>query len=130
MTEPVINEILDTINERVRGARLIDWIHNSPGIIVDEATALATSCKAFDIGEGKKMYFSSGIIGAMDPDQVEKYCKGITEEESPALKERVSKFRKASDICVSECEILPKGERLECRLTCMSKELKKHGIVC
>lgn len=130
MVQPVIDKILEGFEETIRGARLIDWIHNSPGILVDEATAKATPCKTFDIGKGKKLYFSKGIIGALDEDQIETYCKGMIAEESPELRERVEKFRSASDVCVTECEILPKGERLDCRLSCMGRELRKRGIPC
>ncbi|GAH19166.1 unnamed protein product, partial [marine sediment metagenome] len=38
---------------------------------------------------------------------------------------RVEKFREASDVCVEECKDLPKGEKLDCRLRCMGRELEK-----
>lgn len=129
MAQSVIDNLLETIEERLQGARLIDWVaHESPGILVNPTRAEADPvCKCYDI-DGKSLCFHVGVIGGLDESQKHTYCKQIISEESPELKERVSKFREASQACVTECSILPKGERLSCRLSCMSRELAQRGI--
>jgi len=124
-----LDSLLESFEERVRGARLIDWIaHESPGILVNPARAEADPvCKCYGI-DGKSLCFHAGVIGGLDESQKSAYCKTIHTEESPELKERVRKFREASDVCVQECVTLPKGERLGCRLSCMSRELEKRGL--
>lgn len=128
MAQSIIDNLLETLEEKLLGARLIDWVaHESPGILVNPSRAEADPvCKCYDI-DGK-LCFKSGIVGALDDSQKRAYCKQIITEESPELKQRVNKFREASNVCVEECAILPKGEKLSCRLSCMSKELEKRGI--
>jgi len=97
----------------------------SPGIVVNEA--LTGSCRCHDIGEGKKLCFSKGIIGTLSQPQREKYCK--TEISVPdGMKARIERFRAAATEAHKKIEALPKGERLEPWLVEMGKELRARGI--
>jgi len=44
------------------------------GIVRNEEKALATPCHGYDLGEGKKMLWSSGVIGTLSLPEQEKYC--------------------------------------------------------
>lgn len=101
----------------------IVYIHGSPGVVVDEATARNTSCTCYG-----PICFSRGIIGALSESQKEWACNPRIEAKSPGMERRLKNWREAVSICKAEIEAIPKGERLEPWLSCMSRELPKHGI--
>lgn len=133
MAQSVIDSLLEGIEKRTRGARLIDWIGGaeeaSPGIELkpSEIIELDPVCKCFDI-DGE-LCFHSGIVGGLSKRQKSLYCKEKKFEESPELRERVSKFREIAGTCSKEVrEKYPKGERLEPYLACMSRLGEEKGI--
>jgi len=100
----------------------------SPGIVVDPELAKKTTCTCYRIDK-TFMCFSKGIIGTLKyPEQVEEYCPTMIEKESPALKERIEKFKEAAEVAHKRIEHLPKGERLEPWLRAMGEELSERGI--
>ncbi|MFQ5911437.1 MAG: hypothetical protein ACE5IJ_12075 [Thermoplasmata archaeon] len=137
-TARLLRKVADEIEKQSEpGARFIDWLHEgiaSPGIPVKPDSVLLVDpyCKSFDIGKGKHMVFKKGIIGALRPDQQEKYCRVMVPETSPPLKARVERFRQASDICVEEvvekCAPTDSECRLLTRIRCMGRELRQRGI--
>jgi len=44
------------------------------GIVRNKEKALATPCHGYDLGLGKKMLWSSGVIGTLSLPEQEKYC--------------------------------------------------------
>lgn len=45
------------------------------GLIVSEEKALATPCHGYDLGEGKKILWSKGVVGSLSLPEQEKFCK-------------------------------------------------------
>lgn len=45
------------------------------GRVVSEEKALATPCHGYDLGEGKKMLWSKGVVGTLSLPEQEKFCK-------------------------------------------------------
>jgi len=45
------------------------------GLVVNEEKALATPCHGYDLGLGKKILWSEGVIGGLSLPEQEKYCK-------------------------------------------------------
>jgi len=69
--------------------------------IKNEELALSTSCVCF-VKEGQKnMCYSSGAIGVLSEEQVEKYCKrGIEKKDIPKEMEAgIVLFGKVSETC-------------------------------
>lgn len=116
----------EEMNNRLLLNTLVETF-GSPGIVVNPEVAKATSCTCYRL-DGKFMCFSKGIIGALSQEQKKIYCPTIVEKESPALKERIRRFREAAEEAHKKIEHLPKGERLEPWLTEMGKELRKREI--
>lgn len=105
----------------------VPYLEGSPGIVVDEAVALASPCHGarFDTSE---IIFSKGIVGALDEKQKVTYCKlGTTYEEKGALVERIKRFKEAIAAAKEKY-------RLEHRpgvtrwLALTGEELRKRGI--
>ena len=67
------------------------------GLIVNETKALATSCHGYDLGEGKKMLWSEGVIGTLSLPEQKKYCKmGMKLQPAPPrLAARIKGLREA-----------------------------------
>lgn len=101
----------------------------SPGLVIDEATARATSCSCF-IYKGRDLCWSRGIIGMLKQEQQEIYCvAGKTYKAQPALIERYTTFAEAAEEAHKKIEAMPKGrERLEVWLSAMGEELSKRRI--
>ena len=100
----------------------------SPAIIVNEALARSTPCKCYPIGDGKKLCFSKGAIGALDQSQRKIYCTEEIDVKDGGITHRIEQFREAAKVCKTRIEGLPKGERLHPWLECMGEELAKRGI--
>ena len=106
----------------------VPYQEGSPGIVVNEATAMASPCRCIEYRPGKKLCFSKGIIGALSDEQEAIYCPVTEELESPGLEKRLKDWMDAVETCKAEIAPIPKGERLEPWLSCMSRELKARGI--
>jgi len=103
----------------------VPYAYGSPGIVVDEARAKASPCRCY---LDRKLCFSKGIIGALSEEQKKIYCPTTETLESPRLERRLKGWMEAKTICKAEIEPIPKGERLEPWLSCMSRELGARGI--
>jgi len=67
------------------------------GLVVNEAKALATPCHGYDLGLGKKMLWSEGVIGTLSLPEQERFCK-VGMEIEPAtggLARRIKALREA-----------------------------------
>lgn len=106
----------------------VPYQEGSPGIVVNEATAMASPCRCIEYRPRKKLCFSRGIIGALSDEQEAIYCPVTEELESPGLEKRLKDWMDAVETCKAEIAPIPKGERLEPWLSCMSRELKARGI--
>jgi len=106
----------------------VPYQEGSPGIVVNEATAMASACRCIEYRPGKKLCFSKGIIGALSDEQEASYCPVTEKLESPGLEKRLQDWMESVDICKVEIASIPKGERLEPWLSCMGRELSTHGI--
>jgi len=67
------------------------------GIVVNEEKALATPCHGYDLGEGKKILWSEGVIGGLSLPEQDKYCKKGMDLKpmSGALARRIKALREA-----------------------------------
>ena len=67
------------------------------GIIVNEARAMATPCHGYDLGRGKKLLWSKGVVGALSMPEQRKYCRvGMDIQPAPPrLAERIKALRTA-----------------------------------
>lgn len=106
----------------------VPYQEGSPGIVVNEATAMASACRCIEYRPGKKLCFSRGIIGALSDEQETIYCPVIEKLESPGLEKRLENWMESVEICKAEIAPIPKGERLEPWLGCMSRELRARSI--
>ena len=106
----------------------VPYAYGSPGIVVNEATAMASPCRCIEYRPGKKLCFSKGIIGALSDEQEAIYCPVTEELESHGLEKRLKDWMDAVETCKAEIAPIPKGERLEPWLSCMSRELKARSI--
>lgn len=104
-------------------------MEGSPGIVVDDGVARATPCTRFDLGNGKELMFSKGIVGGLDEGQKALYCpETITKPLSDEQQRRLLGWRESADVCKGEIADFPKGEKLQPWLACMSRELSIRGI--
>jgi len=89
------------------------------GIVTDSKLARETPCTCykFDVGE---LCYSKGIIGALDKEQIRKYCTYRTYKEGRIL-ERMKLYKKAADKC--------KGRSFEEFWECVEKEIKRMEVI-
>lgn len=104
------------------------------GYVVDPAVAREAPCIGFQLAANAPpdappdLVFSKGVVGALDKDQVEMFCPTIeTRPLSDAQRDRLQAFTDASKTCSVEVAELPRGERLDPYLGCMSTELHRRG---
>ena len=90
--------------------------------------ALATPCRCVEYKPGKSLCWSSGVVGALSDEQEKLYCPTVEKIERPGTVERMRNWQEAVGVCKAEIEPIPKGERLEPWLTCMSRELETRGV--
>lgn len=136
MTDQEINEIAEKVAEKLSEDMLVGnlMLHSvpyqggSPGVVVDEALAMISPCSCIEYRPGKKLCFSKGIIGALSDEQESVYCSTMVEMKSPGLEKRLDNWMEAVKTCKAEIASIPKGERLELWLGCMSRELSARGI--
>jgi len=130
--EAIAAKVAEKLSEDIAVGNLllhsVPYQEGSPGIVVNEATAMASACRCIEYRPGKKLCFSRGIIGALSDEQEAIYCPVTEKLESPGLEKRLKDWMESVDICKAEIASVPKGERLEPWLGCMSRELKAHGI--
>lgn len=125
------DEVIERIREREHDSLMlhsIPYSEGSPGIVVDEALAKTTPCQCLEYRPGKKLCFSKGIIGALSDEQETIYCPTTVPLESPGLERRMESWMRAVGTCKAEIAGIPKGERLEPWLSCMSRELAARGV--
>jgi hypothetical protein len=133
LSEEAKNEFPEIIGESPPNHELL--LHfgieevGSPGVVLDDATARATTCSCFKY-KGRDMCWSKGIVGMLASEQQDTYCiAGKVYKAQPALTERYEKFAAAAEEAHRKIEALPKGtERLEVWLQEMGKELSQRGI--
>ena len=67
------------------------------GLVRNEAKALATPCHGYDLGEGKKMLWSPGVIGTLSLPEQQRFCTaGVRlEPATGALARRIKALREA-----------------------------------
>lgn len=136
MNDKEIDEIAEKVAEKLSGDMQIGslMLHSvpyqggSPGIVVNEALAMASPCSCIEYRPGKKLCFSKGIVGALSDEQETAYCSATVELKSPKLEKRLEGWMESVETCKAEIANIPKGERLEPWLTCMSRELAAKGI--
>ena len=125
------DEVIERIRERERDSLIlhsVPYSEGSPGIVVDEAVAKATPCRCIEYRPGKMLCFSRGIIGSLSDEQENIYCPTTVPLESPGLEKRLKGWMGAVEICKVEIAEIPKGERLEPWLSCMSRELAAREV--
>ncbi len=125
------DEVMERVRERERDSLMLHstpYAYGSPGIVVDETMAKATPCRCIEYRPGKKLCFSKGIIGALSDEQEKIYCPTTVPLESPGLERRLKGWMESVETCKAEIAEIPKGERLEPWLSCMSRELAAKGI--
>ena len=122
----IADEVMDRVRERERDSLLLNsvpYAYGSPGIVINEVLAKATPCRCIEYRPEKKLCFSKAIIGALSDEQEKIYCPTIEPIESPGLERRLKDWMESVEICKAEIAEIPKGERLEPWLSCMSREL-------
>lgn len=136
MNDREIDEIAEKVAEKLSEDMLVGnlllhsvpYQEGSPGIVVNEAIAMASPCRCIEYRPGKKLCFSKGVVGALSDEQEEIYCPTVEELKSPGLEKRLKSWMGAVTICKAEIEHIPKGERLGPWLGCMSRELRARGL--
>ena len=105
------------------GIRILDWLL-SQGVEVRSANEIAADpvCRCIE-----DYCFHSGIIGPLDKDQEETYCKQTEPFPSPLL-ERVQKFLAARQTCPYEPEDPPGIVSLEADVRCLYRALEQDGL--
>lgn len=125
------DEVMSRIREQEHDSLMLHSIphgYGSPGIVVSEAIAKTSPCRCIEYRPGKKLCFSKGIVGALSDEQEAIYCPTTEALESPGLEKRLKGWMGAVETCKAEIASIPKGERLEPWLGCMSRELAARGV--
>lgn len=140
LSETEINQIAEAVAEKVKDQLMpenelmlhsMPYAYGSPGIVVDEAKAKSSPCKCVEYKLGKKLCWSSGIIGALTNEQEALYCPTTLEIDRPGTVRRMEKWQEAVDTCKAELTLIPEErgeERMTTWMRCMSRELKARGI--
>jgi len=130
--QSIAAKVAEKLSENIAVGNLllhsVPYQEGSPGIVVNEATAMASPCRCIEYRPGKKLCFSKGIIGALSDEQEAIYCPVTEELESPGLEKRLKDWMDSVETCKAEIASIPKGERLEPWLGCMSRELGARSI--
>jgi hypothetical protein len=130
--QSIAAKVAEKLSENIAVGNLllhsVPYQEGSPGIVVNEATAMASPCRCIEYRPGKKICFSRGIIGALSDEQETIYCPVTEKLESPGLEKRLQDWMDSVETCKAEIAPIPKGERLEPWLGCMSRELRARSI--
>lgn len=125
------DEVMARVREQEHDTLMLNSIpyaYGSPGIVVNEALAKATPCRCIEYRPNKYLCYSRGCVGGLTDEQEKLYCNPREMMESPGLQRRMESFLEAVDVCKAEIAPVPKGERLEPWLGCMSRELAARGV--
>lgn len=125
------DEVMARVREQEQDTMMLNSIpyaYGSPGIVVNSAVAMATPCRCVEYRSGKYLCFSKGMVGALSDPQEALYCNPRETMESPGLEKRMEHWMESVEVCKAEIAPIPKGERLEPWLSCMSRELGARGI--
>lgn len=125
------DEVMSRIREQEHDTMMLHstpHCFGSPGIVVNEAIAKTSPCRCIEYRLGKKLCFSKGIVGALSDEQEAIYCPAVEELVSPGLEKRLKGWMESVETCKAEIASIPKGERLEPWLGCMSRELAARGV--
>lgn len=93
------------------------------GVVISEKIAENSPCTKIS---GTNMMFSKGIVGALNSEQIQKYCPTIDEVNRPNLKNRTLLFSTASKACREETKHLTGQDRVKSFLNCMSIKARKE----
>jgi len=125
------DEVMERVREQESDSLLLHSTpsaYGSPGVVVNEAVAMASPCRCIEYRPGKKLCFSRGVVGALSDEQEKVYCPTTVPLESPGLEKRLKGWMESVEVCKAEIAPIPKGERLKPWLGCMSRELSAKGI--
>ena len=125
------DEVMERIREEEHDTLMLHSVphcYGSPGIVVNEAAAMASPCRCIEYRPGEKLCFSKGVVGALSDEQEAIYCPTTEALVSPGLEKRLKGWMGAVETCKAEIAPIPKGERLGPWLGCMSRELAAKGI--
>lgn len=131
------NNNIPSDNDRFPGLDISSWTQealNPPGqidgIVVDDGLARVTPCHRVILGPDSELVYSKGIVGALNEEQKLLYCDvGIEDRQaSSEQKKQLQTIRDAAIMCQTEVAELPKGQRLEPFLKCISVTAKKSGV--
>lgn len=92
---------LDSIDKYAGQPILLINVETGKGIpggrVVSEEKALATGCHGYDIGEGKRMLWSKGVVGSLSLPEQKKFCHAGMDLKpmTGALKKRITALREA-----------------------------------
>jgi hypothetical protein len=115
------------------GQSVSEWISGlfgSPGFVVDMEAAMRGPCLRIQLGEGRRpLVYHTGIVGALDDDQKERFCQaGYKDRDlTPKQRERIATMEVAAKKCSAETTGEPGRERIQGYFTCLAKELKSKG---
>jgi len=127
----IATQVVERLSEENLLLHSVPYIHGSPGLVVDEARARATSCKCVEYAPNKRLCWSAGIIGAMTDEQEREYCPTTYDISRPGTVERMRKWRESVDACKGELAKIPNAtgeERVTTWLRCMSSALSAKGV--
>ncbi|RJO60343.1 MAG: hypothetical protein C4542_09635 [Dehalococcoidia bacterium] len=117
------DDILPSVAEWVTGA-------DDPGIVVDAGLARTTPCIRYELGAGKSLVFSRGIVGPLDEEQQALYCQNGIEVRvpTPGQQSRLQAMRSAATTCRIAAQGTNTREYLQSFFSCLGKELKDKGV--
>lgn len=114
-----------------------DFVSESHGhrgaIVVDEGAARASGCIGYALNADKPeeadlVFVRHGAVGALSKDQQAQFCPTVELRPlSDRQKSRLRAFKESTQVCKREEENVPKGERLEPWMSCMTRELRSRG---
>lgn len=102
-------------------------------IVVDEAAARNSGCIGYALHEDRPeeadlVFARHGAVGALNRDQRAQFCPTVELQPlSERQKERLRAFKESTQVCKLKEADVPKGERLDSWIGCMSHELRERG---
>jgi len=99
------------------------WRYDKIGILIDEQDAQNTPCSCFQLGSGKLLCYTKGVMGFLNEEQKNMYCDGIyIRQATPEMERHLEEFSDMSHACSDKVRREHcKGERLMPFLDCMSE---------
>ena len=127
--EEKLRPMFDEMEVRINRSILYDLA--TDGIIASEARALEGPCECFELPSGKRYCWDKGIIGALDQEQIARFCppSNSVTRSGGEIPSHVQEFIEASEACeIGKTADGMQVTNLQTRLECMSKEASKRGI--